>query len=142
MIQISIWVLVPLIIGILGFILVADYRIKVLEKELNMFKASKAYEVYLERIRQVKEEGYDVHKDKIHNNLGELAGAAAGYLETYLNTQPLFIHFKIDPIFRFTRNHNQSIYPWKEDKREQTPQRRKLIKASALILAELDRITH
>jgi len=125
------------------FILVVVYinykqakKIVQLEKEANIYKASKAFKLYVERQRQLKEENYTFSNDLIYNNLGELIGASAGYLETYLNDLPTH---EGSNKFKFTRA-GMDVYPWKVDKRYHTLQERKLIIAGALILAELDRI--
>lgn len=105
-------------------------------KELVEFKKSSAYILYLERKRQIEEEGYNVVKDSENYKSGELIGASAGYLETYLNNIDIN---KNCNTFGFAKNIVYGVYPWKIDKRNKHSQQRKLEIAGALILAEIDR---
>lgn len=83
-----------------------------------------------ERLRQVAEEGYADFHDDTHDR-GELAAAAESYL--------------IAAEFIVTRNKpvgcSPSFWPWSEESwKPSTDPVRNLVKAGALIAAEIDRL--
>jgi hypothetical protein len=79
-----------------------------------------------ERLRQVEAEGWSAEHDSGHQE-AELAGAAASYIAFYLSQQGCPSHF-VD-------------WPWetKDWKPSEDPVRN-LVKAGALIAAEIDRL--
>lgn len=79
--------------------------------------------VMRERIRQIDQHGYDASHDDSHAN-GELLEAALAYL-----TEVTTGHFAADPIWPFT----EPFLPEHDDVAN-------LIKAMALVLAEIDRL--
>lgn len=87
-----------------------------IESEINNF----LNEVKLERIRQINDENYSLENDKKYIN-NELPRAAATYCLKNLNNRV-------------------SFWPWNIITFKPTNEKRDLIKASALIIAELQRI--
>lgn len=91
-------------------------------------KASKLVveEILRERVRQVKKEGWDALHDDDHD-IGALAQAAACYA-----TFPKLIFDK----------RGDDVWPWNDgyDKRNKHPQRRRLIIAAALLVAEIEKL--
>jgi hypothetical protein len=86
-------------------------------------------EIYAERRRQIDTEGWTPEHDDKHDT-GELAAAAATYaFEAFTKTsQRYFTH---DPI---------GFWPWDASWFKPTTPRRDLIKAAALIIAEIERL--
>lgn len=80
------------------------------------------HDVAAERFRQIHAEGWTPEHDDQHKN-GELARAAACYTISYdLGTE------------------RDLLWPWSEDWWKPSDPRRNLVKAGALILAEIDRL--
>ena len=76
-----------------------------------------------ERIRQIEVEGFDSAHDCEHTN-GELAGAGACYA-----------------LYFWSRTDAERLFPWKDwFKPSETDRIRNLVKAGALIAAEIDRL--
>lgn len=86
-------------------------------------------EILSERVRQVEKEGWSPEHDDEHDN-GEMALAAACYAAA-----PIEIFDKLQGAFT-------PVWPWDEkwDKRKIHDERRRLVIAGALIVAELERI--
>ena len=86
-------------------------------------------EVYAERRRQVDTEGWTPEHDDEHDT-GEMAAAAAAYsFEAFTKTsQRYFAHEAI------------GFWPWSVSWWKPSTPRRDLIKAAALIIAEIERI--
>lgn len=86
-----------------------------------------------ERIRQIEVEGYTIESDDTHDK-GQLAKAAAAYslAEDYRKHAPQEIVKKEPPFF----------WPWTDQSWKPTSEDRvkELIKAGALIAAEIDRL--
>jgi len=82
-----------------------------------------AKDVLLERERQQSVEGWTPEHDDEHSN-GEMANAAAWYAATELAEGDC-------PV---------DLWPWSELWRKRTSRRRDLVKAGALILAEIERL--
>jgi hypothetical protein len=81
--------------------------------------ASKAArDVLAERFRQISEEGFTPECDDAESKKGELANAAANYIVGSIVVEPVW------PFFRF----------------KPTTRRRNLVKAAALIIAEIERL--
>jgi hypothetical protein len=85
--------------------------------------------IYRERNRQLREEGWTAEHDDLHNQ-GELAMAAACYALTEFNRD--------EEMYRLT----PPQWPWEAKWWKPTPHDRirELVKAGALIAAEIDRI--
>ncbi len=88
-------------------------------------------DIQAERERQVNEEGWTSHHDDVHQN-GELASAAA----CYANPKP-----------RMRRHHTPTgltkipeQWPWHRSWWKPKDRRRDLIRAAALIVAEIERL--
>lgn len=75
-----------------------------------------------ERARQISTEHYSISHDDHHVN-GEMAAAAACYA---LGVRP--------------RNVPRNIWPWEDKWWKPTDRRRNLVKAAALLVAEIERI--
>ncbi|WP_069357843.1 hypothetical protein [Burkholderia cenocepacia] len=83
-------------------------------------------DVLAERRRQVEGEGWTPEHDDEHD-MGEMAHAAAWYA--------------VDPIMRSALDERGlSFWPWAQEWWKSTTPRRDLVKAGALILAEIERI--
>lgn len=82
-------------------------------------------EVVKERLRQVLAEGFDVAHDDT-NDQGELAAAAAVYALPDEDRTEDMIH---------------ALWPFSESWLKSTTRQRDLVKAAALILAELERLS-
>lgn len=88
-----------------------------------------ALDVLAERERQEAQEGWSMEHDDGHQN-GEMAAAAAAYaFNAYCRTSVR--SFAADPV---------GFWPWDLSWWKPTTPRRDLIKAAALILAEIERI--
>ena len=83
-------------------------------------------EIVAERERVITEEGRDAANDDRYTG-GELACAAAAYA---------LGHFRNPRILEMVRN----LWPWAQEWWKPTTRRRNLIKAGALIVAELERL--
>lgn len=86
-----------------------------------------ARDVLAERLRQQSIEGWTTENDDQHSN-GQMADAAAWYAAT-------------EAAFWITEGDCPvDLWPWSEQWRKPTSRRRDLIKAGALILAEIERL--
>ncbi|MBA6103454.1 hypothetical protein [Pseudomonas monteilii] len=88
-----------------------------------------ALEVLTERIRQIMVEGYTAEQDDQYTT-GQLADAASAYA-AWAHTWNL-------PYVECT--HTPALWPWAPETWKSQSQRQMLIKAGALILAELERL--
>lgn len=96
---------------------------------------SKAVEdVIAERARQVSQEGFDDTHDDIHTN-GALSRAAACYALQSSDLGREGVYF----LGRW-RSITDLHWPWDSDWWKPTTPRRNLVKAGALILAEIERL--
>lgn len=84
-----------------------------------------ALDVLAERQRQIEKEGWTPEHDDQHH-CGELALAAAGYAAVSCGTNP-------DKVFR-------DIFPWGPMSWKPKGGRKDLVRAGALILAEIERL--
>lgn len=89
-----------------------------------MSKSAAVIDVLAERIRQVEAEGWTAEHDDAHNK-GQMAMAAACYA---LYAAPL------------PEQHARHFWPWDWKWWKPSDQRRDLVKAGALILAEIERL--
>ena len=94
-----------------------------------MAKTQGARDVLAERERQVMQEGWTPEHDDSHDD-GQMA-AAAGYYALASS----FPHER-----DLGRGHVPPYWPWKKSWWKPTTKRRNLVKAAALILAEIERI--
>lgn len=79
-----------------------------------------------ERLRQIDKEDFDSTHDDNHNN-GELAAAAMSYI------QHASLNHPVDWVLEMS-------WPWHEDDFKPSEPIRELVKAGALIAAEIDRL--
>ena len=94
-------------------------------------------EIAEERARQIDEEGFDVGHDDEHNQRGELVQAAA----CYAVGAPLYgLKQPPDDPDGAGEPAYFSVWPWPERWQKPQTRRRDLVRAGALILAELDRL--
>ncbi|MDV2983504.1 UNVERIFIED_CONTAM: hypothetical protein Q9R58_04190, partial [Methylobacteriaceae bacterium AG10] len=89
------------------------------------WRSQAADDVLAERRRQVEAEGWTPEHDDLHR-LGEIAWAAAAYAESASRTHP--------------SPRPPAVWPWRRDEWKPTTPRRNLVKAGALILAEIERL--
>jgi hypothetical protein len=82
-----------------------------------------AFDISEERLRQICEEGWTPERDDAHAN-GELATAAASYA---LNTEAL-------------RGLMPGLWPWSKKWWKPKDRRRDLVRAAALLVAEIERL--
>ena len=81
--------------------------------------ASKAArDVLAERFRQINEEGFTPERDDEESKKGELANAAVNYVVGSIAVEPVWLFFRFKP----------------------TTRRRNLVKAAALLIAEVERL--
>jgi hypothetical protein len=92
-------------------------------------------DVLAERRRQVEVEGWTPDHDDAHS-AGELARAAACYALFANSTQPMFT---VDHETHVSAGH-PIYWPWATSWWKPTDRRRNLVKAGALIIAEIDRL--
>ena len=85
-----------------------------------------AQDVLAERRRQIEAEGWRPEHDDLHDD-NEMAAAAACYAVAGCNPDP----FKVNP---------PAMWPWDWAFWKPASQRRNLVKAGALILAEIERL--
>lgn len=89
-------------------------------------QSSALQDVLAERVRQIQIEGFTSEQDLTHNKEGELAAAAGCYaLHAFDSDRPKFA---------------PAWWPWAEHWYKPTDPRRDLVKAAALILAEIERL--
>lgn len=87
-------------------------------------------EIRQERVRQIKEEGWTAEHDDEHRN-GEMASAAACYAiagNTGLGPSDIRL------------NCHEALWPWEEHWWKPRARRRNLVRAAALIVAEIERL--
>ncbi len=84
-------------------------------------------DVHDERARQISQEGWTPKHDDGHRD-GQLAGAAACYVLTSV------------PTWNGKDSYNSTLWPWDRSWWKPTTPRRDLVKAAALILAEIERL--
>jgi hypothetical protein len=89
-------------------------------------------DIIAERERQIKEEGWSSEHDDKHKP-GELALAGAAYAGT------AHFHLLKGPGLLTWEERKPSFWPWHADWWKPTGFRRDLVKAAALILAEIER---
>jgi hypothetical protein len=105
-------------------------RIRELEAELEATQyTAAAIDVLAERKRQVEVEGWTPAHDDEHAK-GEMAYAAAAYA----------VHGGSDDQDRLHSSFWSILWPWQASWWKPTTRRRDLVKAGALILAEIDRL--
>lgn len=113
---------------------------RVLNENAHLFFSSAkapskaAADVIAERARQISVEGWKPEHDDAHS-AGEMAGAAACYL----------MQAVLDSIGRadlngLAKRTITELWPWAKDWWKPTTRRRDLVKAGALILAEIERL--
>nr|WP_295465288.1 hypothetical protein [Mesorhizobium sp.] len=90
-------------------------------------------DLFAERQRQKTVEGWTPEHDDEHDD-GELARAASAYA---LNAG---LPKRFETLARALRNEHGAIWPWHSDWWKPTDPRRDLVKAGALILAEIERL--
>lgn len=89
-------------------------------------------DIAAERRRQMEAEGWTPEHDDTHRN-GEMAGAAACYVMYGLTIQNDSLRNRISNMAR-------DLWPWSEHWWKPTNRRRDLVKAAALIVAEIERL--
>lgn len=106
---------------------------------LEMEVTDAARDVILERRAQITREGWTSHHDDEHGN-GQLARAAASYClhhSAMLYDEPA--EHAASPRHSFF-NHASAVWPWAREWWRPKNPRRDLVRAAALILAEIERI--
>jgi hypothetical protein len=98
--------------------------------------ADAARDVLAERQRQVTAEGWTPEHDDAHDS-GQLAGAASCYAAHVNGRQWVFFAGCADD---YKSEPTPDYWPWDESWWKPTTPRRDLIKAAALILAEIERL--
>ncbi|RXT29351.1 hypothetical protein B5P46_11760 [Rhizobium leguminosarum] len=88
-------------------------------------------DIFLERDRQVAEEGFTAEQDDL-NTRGEMALAAACYAVHGCNGHPVYSDGKGSLI--------RSVWPWGAMWWKPKDRRRDLVRAAALIVAEIERL--
>lgn len=91
-------------------------------------------DVIAERQRQITTEGWTPEHDDQHSD-NELAGAAACYA---MNMHDFYIHYTDE--LNWSEAPKPDDWPWSEEWWKPTNPRRDLVKAAALILAEIERL--
>ena len=106
---------------------------------INPDNAGKAaIDVINERLRQVTFEGFSAEHDDAHDE-GQIALAAATY--AYAAALPARRRGNISGIYSLTNNMlAREIWPWELKWWKPTDRRRDLVKAAALIIAEIERL--
>lgn len=99
--------------------------------EQKTTKTQAARDVMVERQRQIEQEGWTPDHDDQHRE-GELALAASCYAEASL--------FRRGPRTPLSDLHTSGLWPWALESWKPTDARRDLVKAAALILAEIERL--
>jgi hypothetical protein len=100
----------------------------------DLTQASK--DVLAERQRQISVEGWTPEHDDEHGS-GEMAGAAASYA-IHANQRQWVIGTEFEPSYALESV--PFIWPWDPEWWKPTNPRRDLVKAAALILAEIERL--
>ena len=93
-----------------------------------------ALDVIRERHRQIYEEGHAKEKDDCQT-FGELAGAAAFYAMNAIAS-----HALTEGLRATIAEASQALWPWRRKHWKPTTKRRDLVKAGALIIAEIERL--
>lgn len=109
-----------------------DYAVRWANKAVDDVKASFAgalWDIRAERQRQVDEEGWTAEHDDQHNR-GEIALAAAAYAEHTVASDRFRKQYSSPPVY----------WPWSDKWWKPTDRRRDLVKAGALIVAEIERL--
>jgi hypothetical protein len=96
-------------------------------------------EIAAERRRQVDAEGWTPDHDDEHNN-GEIARAAACYARAGAESDPEMRRRLTDPYENFRFTPLREMWPWGWNWFKATDRRRDLVKAGALIVAEIERL--
>lgn len=89
-------------------------------------------DISAERARQLAEEGWSPIHDDAHR-YGEMAGAAACYV---LNS----VRIRNDRLAERTREFVKDLWPWAQHWWKPKDRRRDLVRAGALIVAEIERL--
>lgn len=97
-----------------------------------------AIDVLAERQRQISEEGWTPEHDDEHGG-GQMAGAAACYA-SHVNARGWVLDGLEDGLNVYQTEPTPDAWPWDEPWWKPTDPRRDLVKAGALILAEIERI--
>lgn len=92
-------------------------------------------EIATERKRQIEQEGWNTAHDDEHESR-ELARGAAAYVQHYFERQWLFP----DEPDRYRADEAPNCWPWDEAWWKPKDPRRDLIRAAALIVAEIERL--
>lgn len=103
---------------------------------LNKRSSDASNEVLAERMRQISCEGWSAERDDKYKS-GELAGAAACYAQ-HVNERSWIIGTYIEDYYASAAAPDG--WPWDDAWWKPTTPRRDLIKAGALILAEMERL--
>lgn len=102
-------------------------------------------EVARERERQIAVEGWSPSHDDTHDK-GEMAAAAAAYaIHHHAHLLPEFVnpnHISADhgPTLHATMVHATAVWPWHVNWWKPRDARRNLVRAAALIVAEIERL--
>ena len=91
-----------------------------------------ARDVLIERRRQITVEGHSLSHDDVHDG-GEMAGAAACYAMHGLMIEQDALREKVQRLVR-------ELWPWADRLWKPKDRRHDLIKAAALLLAEIERL--
>jgi hypothetical protein len=89
-------------------------------------------DIVAERKRQIEVEGWDLAHDDKHD-MGELADAAAAYTLRPILRKAVVSPYTMNTIF-------DRIWPWAREWWKPQDRRRDLVKAGALIVAEIERL--
>lgn len=92
-------------------------------------------EIEKERHRQVEVEGYTPAHDDEHDR-GQLAQASASYVLLHASKQRV----TGDRMIHILRGASESAWPWNINERRSTVDRRTLVIAAALLVAEIERL--
>jgi hypothetical protein len=94
-----------------------------------------AQDVLAERQRQVEVEGWGAAHDDVHHN-GELGAAAACYASPHRAFKAVtFVGRGYEPITSY-----RDLWPWRDEWWKPKDRRADLVRAGALILAEIERL--
>ncbi len=102
----------------------------------NLTNSKASLDVLKERARQIHQEQYSTaHDDKYKGN--ELVRAGAGYANHVIARA--WTYDESDPI-RYQEEEAPDFWPWCDDSWKPTSPRQDLVKAAALLIAEIERI--
>lgn len=102
-------------------------------------------EIARERERQMTAEGWTLQHDDTHDR-GQLAAAASAYaINHHAHLLPKFanpnhINASEGPTLHTTMVHANAVWPWSRDWWKPKNSRRDLVRAAALLVAEIERI--